>query len=453
MNLFPIIRTWLLSNSWIQSFVYFYQANYNGNEEPNGSGSLSKKAFSRSNTAEDGTKSGSVRFDGQKYVELIANEPRITKLNNHTFNCDVLALLPEKKNLIPYSRENVSTWTEFKPLSSSVTFTANSGIDTFGEEKALGVYETTGTGTKNFYIDNLGGITSGDNTFGFAVKSIGGRNIRFDEGAVGFNAEGIVDLETGEILQDVHGNIEVYAMPNDWWYIQVSGNNAGTSQRIIFNIADGTNFSINGDTSKGVLITDLIYVSGDFTGVPLMPIPTYGSALTRQLDGSIYMDVAGATSIIYGQLVNFSLLGNGGSHWVLGLRDSGGLVAYLRWTNVDGSAYNFYNQENTATLASGSWDLSVANAGGKFALVIRNSTIEFWLNGIEVFSTSIPNSWGDITDMYLDAQSSAFGGLNGRSEQYWKELGTGPLPASDDEIIQVTTWDDFDTMATELNFS
>lgn len=217
------------------------------------------------------------------YVQgLTADRPRVNLPIGAT--CVKGMFEPERTNLFS---DNIYLQGDgqFKVLGSSVTFADYTETSPRGKAEMLRILEVATTGTHNWYYDSLTGLTNGETyTFSFFAKSIGGRNIRLDEGGLGFNVEGIIDLSNGSILSDVHGNISVEDWGNGIYRIIATGVTNGTSQRVIFNAADGTNLSYAGDVTKGVAITLIQYELGTYAS---SPIPTYGAAATRLKDTNI----------------------------------------------------------------------------------------------------------------------------------------------------------------------
>ena len=208
---------------------------------------------------------------------ILEDLPRI----DYTGSTPSLLMEPSRTNLIDHS-EYLKGNSEFKVLSSSVTFADYTETSPEGNTNALRILETSGTGNHNWYYDNLSGFTNGVTyTFSFFAKSINGRNIRFDEGGVGMDMQGIIDLSNGSILQDAHSNVSVESYGNGWYRVSAVGTMNGTVQRIIFNTTDGTTTSFPGDTTKGV---SLWGVQIEQASYPTSYIPTYGATATRSSD-------------------------------------------------------------------------------------------------------------------------------------------------------------------------
>ena len=211
---------------------------------------------------------------------LLENEPRF----NYPIGGSVphLLLEPQRTNLLSNS-EYLQGNSEFKVLSSSVTFADYTETSPEGNINALRILEAENTGNHNWYYDNLGTFVNGTTyTFSFFAKSIRGRNIRFDEGGVGMNMQGIIDLSDGSILQDAHSNVSVESYGNGWYRISAVGTMNGTTQRIIFNTTDGTTTSFAGDTTSGVSLWGVQIEEGSY---PTSYIPNHsGGSISREVD-------------------------------------------------------------------------------------------------------------------------------------------------------------------------
>ena len=207
---------------------------------------------------------------------ILEDLPRI----DYTGGTPSLLLEPSRTNLIDHS-EYLPGNTQFKVLTS-VTFVDYTETSPDGNANALKILETAGTGNHNWYYDEIGNLTNGvDYTFSFFVKSIGGRNIRFDEGTLGLDVQGIVDLSNGSILQDIYNNVSVEPYGNGWYRIIATGTMNGSIQRIIFNTTDGISTSFPGDTTKGVALWGVQIEQASY---PTSYIPTYGASATRSYD-------------------------------------------------------------------------------------------------------------------------------------------------------------------------
>lgn len=248
---------------------------------------IMEAAFSRPDVG--ATSGASVLNKDGNLIELAEDEP------DWNFQieggCPLIQMRPQRTNLIPNSVGNLSAWGEFKILGGSVTFNTNEGLSPDGTSNAFGIKEVATTSNHNWYIDNLTVSDATQYTVSFYAKSLGGRNIRLDEGGAGFNVEGIVDLSNGNVLADTFGNITVVSAGNGWYRIKATGITSGTSQRLIFNACDGTTLVYAGDSSKGVLLYGLQYEEG---GSATSLIQTIGSIVTRSsnqytLDLSSYL--------------------------------------------------------------------------------------------------------------------------------------------------------------------
>jgi hypothetical protein len=211
---------------------------------------------------------------------LLENEPR--------FNYPIgggsphLLLEPSRTNLVS-NNEYLEGNTEFSILSSSVTFADYTETSPDGNENALRVLEAEGSGSHNWYYSNLGGVTNGTTyCISFFAKSIRGRNISINEGGVGMDVQGIIDLSDGSILADVHNNISVEPYGNGWYRISAVGAMNGTSQRIIFYSVDGTSTSFEGNTTSGVSLWGVQLEEGSY---PTSYIPNHsGGSVSRELE-------------------------------------------------------------------------------------------------------------------------------------------------------------------------
>ena len=358
---------------------------------------------------------------------LLEDEPRI----DYTGGTGSLLLEPSRTNLVS-NNEYLEGNAEFSILSSSVTFADYTETSPDGNENALRVLEAEGSGGHNWYYSNLGGVTNGTTyCISFFAKSIKGRNISINEGGVGMDVQGIIDLSDGSILADVHNNISVEPYGNGWYRISAVGAMNGTSQRIIFYSVDGTSTSFEGNTTSGVSLWGVQLEEGSY---PTSYIPNHsGGSVTRDADSS---NITSGLSI-----------GNGsefGLYYEIDVdaipRNSSSPFIQIQFATANGGVgikgasdaiANYIDLYGTTDFSKYFSSRSMGNGIIKFFINYSSGTGDFYLNGTKYNGAiSGPTSGCEIDSVYL---------LGSAYKLKAKQILIFPTALSDAQCITRTT--------------
>lgn len=415
-DLYPIFTTFLVpaSKSGNVAFVSINPADENDI-------SIIPTNFTRANTPEDGTKSGSVLIDANgDFVELVANQPRWTYKAGgqvNAFQRRFLSFLPEDEELLVHTKDfNQPNW-------ATNDFTATYNVaDPFGGNTAVRL-ETTGGGNNAFQQVYTGTI---------GVDYAGG-----------FWVRGVADYEGNILLRiaDV-GNFISIDVTDEWQFFQYTGAPTTTTVRLAVVVGVSTGVIIEVAMPKLRVGTSVIESAVDF-------IPTDNLTLTRQQDvaadlgdlqGSGFLSSTNEGAVIF-------QVSNSGTDPIATRNhvSARNAASASQWAFVSSSlGYRLFDYINSAYFTWNGLSYLPENELAKIVVIWSASGLRVWYNGFLVYS-SVASTF-DVT------QITGLRGYEGMSFGY-KQIAFDPIPPTATEAEKASSWATLEEMAEDLNYT
>ena len=215
----------------------------------------------------------------------------VPRLDYTDASCPSLLLEPQRTNL--------SLQSEYFDVAPSVkdasTIEVNGTTSPSGLDDACLFTETTANDRHGFYQYIT--ISAGALTASIFTKEIDRRYIHFQSNATGSGENSYVDLQDGSVVREGSGwSLSTEDYGNGWYRIKATCTAVAGNKYFIWGVSqNGTTNSYAGSTSKDFTFYGFQLEAGSYA---TSYIPTYGSAVTRNGEGSSN-SVANTTSRTY----------------------------------------------------------------------------------------------------------------------------------------------------------
>ncbi len=377
--------------------------------------------FSRGSSATVVNKDGLIETVG-------SGQPRIDYKDNTK---GALLLEPSRSNLVTYSEDfSNGVWN----IGGATTIILDNLLSPDGEHSSYKQVEnntinsfSTRYSSSISYISGLKYITS------IFAKS-DNRNLMIRSYNGSSDIDTIFDLSNGTILSGSTGEIKDYG--NGWYrcsHTITAQSTINTVYAASFVLVNGSSYSYQGDGTSGVYIYGAQLEQGSYA---TSYIPTSGGVVTRIVDicnnggnEQVFNDSEG---VLYAEVSAF--IGAGGGTRRIELSNGLNPSQYVRLqiTNGDGSLYSIVNNGTEQFLFN--YTSFNATQNNKIAIKYKENDFALWVNGIEVGSSNIGNTFanGVLTQANLSPTSFYFYGKT-------KELQVFTTALSDQELQALTT--------------
>jgi len=322
---------------------------------------------------------------------LLEDEPRFDYSGGAT--CPSLLLEPSRTNLIGYSEyinESVASWSRF----FSTIITNNDAISPDGKNNATKIECPIGQSARVDAI--VSGLSAGTYTYSFYAK-----------GNVSNLDVNIYQNATGDTLSSTA--IETLINDSEWSRVDITFTSTASSTiRCIYaNLTAGEYFYM-----WGAQLEQASY--------PTSYIPNHsGGSVTRGADG-ISKDL---TSVVNGNQMTMFL--DLKSHISIGTQTNA-LWGDLRWYHKSNNRILFYKNDDAINIGG---DITI-NGRTKIALSITTTDAKVFVNGSQVYTTSLPTPFVDFGELIYEI-------LNSKEE--WNQFLIFSTPLSDADCITLTT--------------
>ena len=322
---------------------------------------------------------------------LLEDEPRFDYSGGAT--CPSLLLEPSRTNLIGYSEyinESVASWSRF----FSTIITNNDAISPDGKNNATKIECPIGQSARVDAI--VSGLSAGTYTYSFYAK-----------GNVSNLDVNIYQNATGDTLSSTA--IETLINDSEWSRVDITFTSTASSTiRCIYaNLTAGEYFYM-----WGAQLEQASY--------PTSYIPNHsGGSVTRGADG-ISKDL---TSVVNGNQMTMFL--DLKSHISIGTQTNA-LWGDLRWYHKSNNRILFYKNDDAINIGG---DITI-NGRTKIALSITTTDAKVFVNGSQVYTTSLPTPFVDFGELIYEI-------LNSKEE--WNQFLIFSTPLSDADRITLTT--------------
>ena len=257
--------------------------------------------------------------------------PRIDFLNNPKGH---LLLEPERRNLIPYSKD-FSKWRIARATLEADAITSPDGGLTYK------LKESTDTNSHPLYFQTITVSASASHTMSIFVKAAGRSIFRIN--LTNGGSATYFDLSTEDVTSGT-GNIENFG--NGWYRCSTTFTTTGTNQGVYIEpVISGTTQSYTGDGVSGFYVYGAQLEAGNYA---TSYIPTQGSAVTRSVEKNSISNISqllSSSGVIYAEIklgasttntsssnIRFSLSeGGSANNWVFfGIESGDNLRTYVR---------------------------------------------------------------------------------------------------------------------------
>jgi len=302
-------------------------------------------------------------------------------------------LEPSRTNLIGYSEyinESVASWSRF----FSTIITNNDAISPDGKNNATKIECPIGQSARVDAI--VSGLSAGTYTYSFYAK-----------GNVSNLDVNIYQNATGDTLSSTA--IETLINDSEWSRVDITFTSTASSTiRCIYaNLTAGEYFYM-----WGAQLEQASY--------PTSYIPNHsGGSVTRGADG-ISKDL---TSVVNGNQMTMFL--DLKSHISIGTQTNA-LWGDLRWYHKSNNRILFYKNDDAINIGG---DITI-NGRTKIALSITTTDAKVFVNGSQVYTTSLPTPFVDFGELIYEI-------LNSKEE--WNQFLIFSTPLSDADCITLTT--------------
>ena len=391
--------------------------------------------FTRGSTA--------TRVDENGLIETIATgTPRLNYplLDGVVQDNPTLLLEPSRTNTQPYSEQfDNAAWTK-----GNSSISANQITSPDGSQTADKWIEASDTGVKHQLYD-FSNISSAG-TYHFSCFFKKNERTRIAMGSLSGGAEGaIFDLDNGTIVRASDGVTtasEIQDYGNGWYRCIVTIVTTGAVTVGFTLVSSGTTTTYNGDGSSSVYLWGAMIEVGSY---PTSYIPTSGSSVTRSADvcngAGTANDFNDSEGVLYANIAaiddaetNNRRLGLTKNNTFEGLR-----IQY------NGSTIGAVLYDGSTNQYSQSFTFSKLSLFAKVAFKYKASDFALWINGFEYGAEASGNTLpeGTLNDLSFDYVNSNFFFAK------TKEVIVFIEALSDTELEALTSYDSFNSMATE----
>lgn len=390
--------------------------------------------FTRASTA--------TRVDENGLIETIAiGTPRLNYplLDGVVQDNPTLLLEPQRTNYLPYSEDfSNAAWTKFAAGTASVpVVTANYAISPDGSQNASRVQFDKGTGTgasNQSIISDTVTVTSGLTT----NKSI----------FVKSNTSEEYDMVLYGSTDATGTNVAKIRITNQWQRFDVFGTIASTSTGLSFGLRE---ISVTGlSNTADVLIWGAQIENGSYA-TSYIPSLT-GSQTTRSADAAngagTADDFNNTEGVFFSQISRFGTPTTN-EYWLISINDNSGQnLATIGFNQTYGNLFGRLKAANSTQFQNTSTSSAI---GLSYKLAIRYSSTEaaFFIDGFKKQTISNPTAFTGT----LSRLDFSFGGGSSRFYGNTKEVIAFNEALSDTELEALTSYDSFNSMATELLFT